>query len=89
MPYIVQVGYSLNALVDFSPDDPISIIKHLMVGSEGTLGFISNVTYNTVPEVKHKVQGCCRLYVQRPDQAFRHSMSSRHIHMLLKLASLV
>eukprot|EP00879_Flechtneria_rotunda_P006313 GHRR01006635.1.p1 GENE.GHRR01006635.1~~GHRR01006635.1.p1 ORF type:complete len:789 (+),score=273.08 GHRR01006635.1:1646-4012(+) len=25
-----------------------------MVGSEGTLGFISNVTYNTVPEVPHK-----------------------------------
>lgn len=52
----LQVGYSLNALVDFPPDDPIAIIKHLMVGSEGTLGFISNVTYNTVPEVHHKVR---------------------------------
>ncbi|KAF6261185.1 glycolate dehydrogenase [Scenedesmus sp. NREL 46B-D3] len=49
-----QVGYSLNALVDFPPDDPITILKHLMVGSEGTLGFISSVTYNTVPEVHHK-----------------------------------
>lgn len=27
-----------------------------MVGSEGTLGFISNVTYNTVREVHHKVR---------------------------------
>lgn len=41
-------GYSLNALLDF--DDPIDIIAHLMIGSEGTLGFISEITYNTVVE---------------------------------------
>jgi hypothetical protein len=51
----LQVGYSLNALVDFPPDDPIAIIKHLMVGSEGTLGFISNVTYKCVPQAPHSV----------------------------------
>lgn len=45
-------GYSLNALVDF--DDPVKIIEHLMIGSEGTLGFISNITYDTVPESPHK-----------------------------------
>jgi D-lactate dehydrogenase len=39
-------GYSLNALVDFS--DPFNIIEHLMIGSEGTLGFISSITYTTV-----------------------------------------
>ncbi len=41
-------GYSLNALVDF--DDPIAILSHLMVGSEGTLGFISSVSLETVAE---------------------------------------
>ena len=45
-------GYSLNALVDF--DDPIDIIVHLMIGSEGTLGFISEIVYNTVIEHPHK-----------------------------------
>lgn len=45
-------GYSLNALVDY--DDPIDIIQHLMIGSEGTLGFITEITYRTVPENPHK-----------------------------------
>lgn len=41
-------GYGLNSLVDF--DDPFEIIQHLMIGSEGTLGFISNVTLKTVDD---------------------------------------
>jgi D-lactate dehydrogenase len=45
-------GYSINALVDY--EDPIEIIKHLMVGSEGTLAFISNVTFKTVIDEKYK-----------------------------------
>lgn len=45
-------GYSINAFVDF--EDPIDIIKHIMVGSEGTLAFISNVTFKTVIDEKYK-----------------------------------
>ncbi len=45
-------GYSLNALIDFS--DPFDIMQQLMVGSEGTLGFISEVVYKTVVEHQHK-----------------------------------
>jgi len=41
-------GYSLNALVDFI--DPFEIIEHLMIGSEGTLGFIAEISYKTVVE---------------------------------------
>ena len=45
-------GYSLNAFVDYS--DPIDIVKHLVIGSEGTLAFISDITYNTVVDHKYK-----------------------------------
>ncbi len=45
-------GYSLNALIDF--EDPIDVIQHLMIGSEGTLGFIAEITYRTVPDYPHK-----------------------------------
>ena len=40
-------GLNLLPFVDFT--DPIDIILHLMVGSEGTLAFISEVTMSTLP----------------------------------------
>jgi D-lactate dehydrogenase len=45
-------GYGLNAFVDF--EDPIDILLHLVVGSEGTLAFIAELTLRTVEEQAHK-----------------------------------
>ena len=47
-------GYAINALVDISPDEPVEMIKKLMVGSEGTFGFVSRATYNTVEDYPYK-----------------------------------
>ncbi|MDE4998832.1 hypothetical protein, partial [Francisella tularensis] len=41
------MGYAINALIDF--EDEIDIISHLMVGSEGSLGFISEFSYRSIP----------------------------------------
>lgn len=45
-------GYSLNAFVDYK--DPIDILKHVLIGSEGTLAMIAEITYRTVVEAKYK-----------------------------------
>lgn len=41
-------GYSLNAFLDH--DAPAEILARLMVGSQGTLGFLAEVTLRTVPD---------------------------------------
>ena len=46
------MGYSLNAFLD--EDLPSRIIARLMVGSEGTLGFIAKATFRTISDAKDK-----------------------------------
>jgi D-lactate dehydrogenase len=41
------MGYGLNSFLDH--DSPVKILEHLMVGSEGTLGFLASATFRTVP----------------------------------------
>jgi D-lactate dehydrogenase len=48
-------GYGVNSLIDFS--DPIDVIMHLMVGSEGTLGFISRLSLRVIDDPPHKASG--------------------------------
>ena len=42
------VGYSVNAFIDYS--DPLDVLAHLLIGAEGTLGFISEVVMHTIPD---------------------------------------
>lgn len=49
------MGYGLNALLDYQ--DPLDILAHLMIGSEGTLGFIADITYRTIAVPKDSATG--------------------------------
>ncbi len=49
------MGYALNAFLDY--DDPVQILAHLVVGSEGTLAFISEAELHTLPDYPHKRAG--------------------------------
>ncbi|MDU0478226.1 FAD-binding and (Fe-S)-binding domain-containing protein [Staphylococcus chromogenes] len=41
------MGYGLNSFLDF--DSPVKLLEHLLIGSEGTLAFIAEAVFNTVP----------------------------------------
>jgi len=49
------MGYSINAFLDYT--EPLEILAHLMIGSEGTLGFIAEAVLATVPDYPLKYTG--------------------------------
>lgn len=49
------IGYSLNSFLDFN--HPLDIFAHLLIGSEGTLAFISNIELETVRDPPFKSTG--------------------------------
>ncbi|MDX5481088.1 MAG: FAD-binding oxidoreductase, partial [Hymenobacteraceae bacterium] len=46
------VGYSVNAFIDY--EHPLDMLAHLLIGAEGTLGFISEAVLQTVPDYPMK-----------------------------------
>lgn len=41
------MGYGLNSFLDF--DEPVKLFEHLLIGSEGTLAFVAEAVFRTVP----------------------------------------
>jgi D-lactate dehydrogenase len=58
-------GYLLNAFLDF--DTPLDILTHLLIGSEGTLGFIAEAVLHTLPDYTYKYTG--QLYFKNTQDA--------------------
>lgn len=56
------VGYSLNAFLDF--EHPLDILAHLLIGAEGTLAFIEEAVFKTLPDNAFKITGL--LYFNNP-----------------------
>ncbi|HUZ40366.1 MAG TPA: FAD-binding and (Fe-S)-binding domain-containing protein [Acidimicrobiales bacterium] len=49
------MGYGLNSFLDY--DSPLATLLHLIVGSEGTLAFVAEATFRTVPVKGHLATG--------------------------------
>ena len=49
------MGYGLNSFLDY--DEPLRILEHLVIGSEGTLAFVAEATFDTIPINPHVATG--------------------------------
>lgn len=80
--YSIKNVTGLNLLPFVRFDDPFDIIAHLMVGSEGTLAFLSQVTMRTEYDYPHKasamlyfksIKDACRAVVAMKELTNRNS----------------
>jgi D-lactate dehydrogenase len=56
------VGYGINAFIDY--EHPLDIMAHLLIGAEGTLGFIAEAVLQTIPDKRYKATGL--LFFENP-----------------------
>lgn len=56
------VGYGINAFIDY--EHPLDIMAHLLIGAEGTLGFIAEAVLHTIPDKRYKATGL--LFFENP-----------------------
>ena len=73
--YSIKNVTGLNILPFLEHDDPFDIMAHCMVGSEGTLGFMANVTVNT--SHLYKLSASCMLYFPSLREACRAVVAMR------------
>lgn len=60
------MGYAINAFVDF--ETPVDVLAHLIIGSEGTLAFVAEATFVTVP-LKSKIATALAVFSTLDDAA--------------------
>ncbi|MBQ3148491.1 MAG: FAD-binding oxidoreductase [Alistipes sp.] len=76
--YSIKNVVGLNLLPLVQHDDVFDIIAHLMVGSEGTLGFMSEVTMQNERDYKYKASAM--LYFDSIDEACRAVVAMRPLY---------
>ena len=85
--YSIKNVTGLNLLPFVRFDDPFEIIAHLMVGSEGTLAFLSEVTMKTEYDYPYKASAMLHFKAQRGEffvQQFHVGLVDRKVagHLL-------
>ena len=76
--YSIKNVTGLNLLPFVRFDDPFDIIAHLMVGSEGTLAFLSQITMRTEYDYPHKASAM--LYFTSIKDACRAVVAMKGLH---------
>lgn len=92
LKYSIKNVMGLNILPFVEYDDPFDIIAHLLVGSEGTLAFLSEITVNT--EHDYRFKASAMLYFKNIQDATRavvmfDKLNKQHGFRLVKGAELL